>query len=99
MQANTSTDTLYVPIDVGKNVNCYAAYAGAGLELILPACTVRNTLAGYTQFRDWLAGPLESGRYPSVGVGLEPTGIYHESWASALGEWLAARRLRLTMSQ
>ena len=87
MQTNTSTDTLYVPIDVGKNVNCYAAYAGAGLELILPACTVRNTLPGYQQFRDWLSGQLESGRYPLVVVGMEPTGIYHESWASALGEW------------
>lgn len=87
MQINTSTDTLYVPIDVGKNVNCYTAYAGAGLELKLPACTVRNTLPGYVQFRDWLAGQLESGRYQSVVVGLEPTGVYHEAWASALGRW------------
>lgn len=87
MQANTSTDTLYVSIDVGKNVNCYGAYAGERLELILPAVTVRNTLPGYTQFHDWLAEQLESGRYAKVVVGLEPTGIYHDGWANALGSW------------
>lgn len=87
MQANTSTDTLYVPIDVGKNVNCYGAYVGERLTLLLPAVTVRNTLPGYTQFRDWLAEQLESGRYAKVVVGLEPTGVYHDGWAHALGSW------------
>jgi hypothetical protein len=48
MQANTSTATLYVPIDVGMNVDCYGVYAGERLTLILPAVTVRNTLPGYT---------------------------------------------------
>lgn len=80
MQTNTSTDTLYVPIDVGKNVNCYTAYAGTGLEPLMPVITVRNTLPGYEQFRDWLAWQLDSGRYQSVVVGLEPTGIYHDGW-------------------
>ena len=35
MCANRITETLYVPIDIGKNVHCYGAFAGAELELVI----------------------------------------------------------------
>jgi len=84
MCAYCSINPLYVAIDIGKNVHCYGAYAGADLHPVCPPREVRGTRPGYAQFRAWLEEQLQSGQYAPVIVGLEPTGIYHETWAHAL---------------
>jgi transposase len=96
MYPNSSTMPLYVAIDIGKNVHSYAAYAGADLSVVLPPCEVRNDRQGYLQFQTWLSEQLAQGEYGPVIVGLEPTGIYHETWADALQQAFATRiQLRL----
>lgn len=84
MQTDSSTNPLYVGIDIGKNVHCYGGYAGGELQLIAPRQEVRNNQAGYEVFRTWLQGQVTSHCYAPILVGLEPTGIYHEAWAYAI---------------
>ncbi len=84
MQSDSSTTPLYLAIDIGKNVHCYAAYAGLNLRVVQPPQEVLSTRPGYEQFCVWLNEQLASARYQPVVIGLEPTGIYHESWLDAL---------------
>jgi transposase len=84
MQTDSSTNPLYVGIDIGKNVHCYGGYAGGELQLIAPRQEVRNNQTGYEVFRTWLQGQVTSHCYAPILVGLEPTGIYHEAWAYAI---------------
>jgi len=84
MQPDSSTTPLYVGIDIGKNVHCFGGYAGGQLELICPRQEVRNNQSGYDTFRTWLQKQITNKRYAPIVVGLEPTGIYHETWAYAI---------------
>jgi len=84
MQSHSTIQPLYVAIDVGKNVHCYAAYAGPSLTLLVPPQTVRTHHPGYQHFKAWLTELVDSQRYAAIIVGLEPTGVYHEAWAYAL---------------
>ena len=74
--------TLYVSIDIAKNVHEMAAFSGIPLELIEPGQKIRNNLPGYEHFKAWLMDKLT--RYERVIVGHEPTGIYHRNWSYAL---------------
>src|SRR5512146_720074 len=88
MQADSSTSPLYIAIDIGKNVHCYAAYAGLNLQVVQAPQEVLSMRPGYERFRAWLGEQLASGKYQPVVIGMEPTGIYHESWLDALlGEY------------
>ena len=84
MQAHHSTQSLYVPIDVGKNVHAFGAYVGPHLAPLIPSQAVVTRRCGYEQFTNWLAEHIASQRYAPIIVGLEPTGVYHEPWAYAL---------------
>ena len=84
MQTDSSTIPLFVGIDIGKNVHCFGGYAGGMLHLIKPQQEVRNNQSGYATFCTWLQTQVASQRYTPIVVGLEPTGIYHETWAYAL---------------
>lgn len=84
MQFHSTTQPLYVAIDVGKNVHCYAAYAGTVLTPLAAPQEVRTHQPGYECFRQWLTGLVKSQRYAPIIVGLEPTGVYHGPWAYAL---------------
>jgi transposase len=84
MQNYSSTTPLYVPIDIGKNVNVFAAYQGHELVEINKPIEVRNNRKGYQYFRCIIQGWLASSQYTPVILGLEPTGVYHEPWAYAI---------------
>lgn len=84
MQVHSTIQPLYIAIDVGKNVHCYAAYVGADLTPVVAPEKVRTHQPGYERFRRWLTDLVKSQRYAPITVGLEPTGVYHESWAYAL---------------
>ncbi len=74
--------TLYVSIDIGKNVHWFAGFSGIPLELIEPEQKVRNNLVGYELFKAWLNQQLT--RYEKVVLAHEPTGIYHQNFSYAL---------------
>ncbi len=84
MQTDSSTTPLYVAIDIGKNVHCYAAYAGLNLQVIHAPQDVLSIRPGYEPFRSWLSEQVASGQYQPVVIGMEPTGVYHESWLDTL---------------
>jgi transposase len=84
MYTDSTTQALYVPIDVGKNVHCYAGYAGAELTPVVPPTKVRTHRPGYAQFCRWLKQMVTTRAYTTIVVGMEPTGVYHEPWAHAL---------------
>lgn len=88
---NSTLTTLYVPIDIGKNVNWYAGYSGAALAVVAAARKVRTDRSGYALMRDWLEAQLRAGQYAQIVVGHEPTGIYHEGWAYALAQDFGSR--------
>ena len=60
MQTDSSTNALYIGIDIGKNVHCYGGYAGGDLRLIQPRQEIRNNQPGYEVFRIWLQTQLTS---------------------------------------
>jgi len=84
MQSHSTMEPLYIAIDVGKNVHCYAAYAGSSLALLVSPQTVRTYRPRYERFKTWLTELVDSRRYAAIMVGLEPTGVYYEAWAYAL---------------
>jgi len=95
MQRQCTTKPLYVAIDIGKNLHCFAGYAGLDLQPCGPAQTVPSNRTGYVIFSTWLSALLVTGCYGPVLVGLEPTGIYHEPWAYAIArDWGAQVNLR-----
>jgi transposase len=78
--------TLFVTLDIGKNVHWFAAYAGFDLKPVVEPCPVRTDRAGFEQVTTVIDGLLNSGQYHQVVLGHEPTGIYREAWARALAE-------------
>jgi transposase len=97
MSTHSSTFPLYVPIDFGKNVNWYAARTGIELEPVWLARKVHNHKQGYSLLAHDLRQAIDSAAYPSILVGYEPTGIYHEAWVQALmtdfGDQLQVRQI------
>lgn len=91
MQNYSSTTPLYVAIDIGKNVNVFAAYQGQELVEINKPIEVRNNLPGYQYFCHAILERLNSNRYDPVILGIEPTGVYHEPWAYAIHNDFADR--------
>lgn len=85
-----ATSSVFVPIDVGKNVNWFAVYAGLELETLVEPRKVRTTRAGLEQLTDVVDALLHGGRYTHIVSAMEPTGIYHENWARALEARYAA---------
>lgn len=86
------TSSAFVPVDVGKNVNWFAVYAGVDLSPTVEPRKVRTNRAGLEQLTGVLDELLTNGQHDRVVLGLEPTGIYHENWARALDERYEAYR-------
>lgn len=84
--------TLYISLEIGKNVNWLAAYAGFELWPIVEPLEVRSDHSGFEQVTQVIDGLLSCGQYERVILGHEPTGIYHEGWARALAERYSAYR-------
>jgi len=84
MPTQYTSESLYVAIDIGKNVHCFGGYAGLDLRPLGPPQTVPSNLTGYTIFATWLTQQLANGGHDVVLVGLEPTSCYHEPWAYAI---------------
>jgi transposase len=88
----THYTTLFVTLDIGKNVNWCGAYEGFDLKPVVEPFEVRTDRAGFQQVTTVIDGLLSCGRYQQVVLGHEPTGIYHEAWARALAERYAAHQ-------
>lgn len=82
MYTHPNTPTLYIAIDVGKNVHCYGAYAGLVLKPVKAPQKVRTTRAGFTHFQKWVNQQFN--HFQPMMIGMEPTGIYHDPWAYAI---------------
>jgi transposase len=76
--------TLFITLDIGKNVHWLGAYAGFGLDQVMEPLEVRSDRPGFERVTAIIDGLLTCGRYDQVFLGHEPTGIYHENWARAL---------------
>jgi transposase len=83
---HTHYTTLFVTLDIGKNVHWCGAYEGFELKPVIEPLKVRSNQAGFEQVTAVIDGLLSCGRYQQVVLGHEPTGIYHEAWARALAE-------------
>jgi len=88
----THYTTLFVTLDIGKNVNWLAAYAGFDLKPVIPPLEVLSDRSGFERVIAEIDRLLGSGQYNQVVLGHEPTGIYHQGWARALAEHYAAHR-------
>lgn len=97
MSTDSSTSPLYIAIDMGKNVHCYAAYAGLQLREVRSPVEVLSNRTGYEAFRGWLQGQVAEQPERHILIGFEPTGIYHEAWVGALqrdfGERIELRQI------
>jgi transposase len=80
----TTEQTLFVTLDIGKNVHWFGAYAGFNLKEVVPPFKVRSDRAGFNRVTAMLDALLACGAYKQVVLGHEPTGIYHENWAREL---------------
>ncbi len=88
----TYYNTLFVTLDIGKNVNWFGAYAGHELKPVVEPTKVRTDQSGFECFSSTMDALLACGTYERLVLGLEPTGIYHEAWARALHERYAPQR-------
>jgi transposase len=84
--------TLFVTLDIGKNVNCFGAFAGYELKPVIAPREVRTDRIGFEQVTTAIDALLAGGAYERVVLGHEPTGVYHENWARALAERYQAHR-------
>jgi len=82
----THYNTLFVSLDIGKNVQWLGAYEGYDLKPVMAPLKVRSNQSGFEQVTAVLDGLLAGGQYPQVVLGHEPTGVYHEAWSRALAE-------------
>jgi len=89
---STTNDTLFVVLDIGKNVHWLGAYVGFGLKEVISPFKLRSDQAGFAQVTTALDALLGCGTYEQVVLGHEPTGIYHEAWARALADRYQAHR-------
>ena len=87
---NTHYTTLFMTLDIGKNVHWFGAYEGYDLNPVGEPFKVRSDQAGFAQVAAVIDGLLSSGRYQQVVLGHEPTGVYHETWSRALAARYAA---------
>jgi transposase len=85
-------NTLFVTLDIGKNVHWFGAYAGFELTPVIEPFKVRSDRAGFEQVTAIIDGLLSCGQYHQVVLGHEPTGVYHEAWSRALAERYAPYR-------
>jgi transposase len=76
--------TLYVVLDIGKNVHWLGAYAGFELHPVMQPLEVRSDRPGFERVTAVIDGLLACGLYDRVVLGHEPTGVYHEAWARVL---------------
>jgi len=83
---HTHYNTLFVSLDIGKNVQWLGAYEGYDLKAVMEPLKVRSDQSGFEQVTAVLDGLLACGQYPQVVLGHEPTGVYHEAWSRALAE-------------
>jgi len=83
-------NTLFVTLDIGKNVHWCGAFEGYKLKPVAAPFKVRSDRAGFERVTAVIDGLLACGRYSQVVLGHEPTGIYHEAWSRALAERYAA---------
>jgi transposase len=79
-------NTLFVALDIGKNVHWFGAYEGFELKPVLEPFKVRSNQAGFERVTAVIDGLLNCGQYHQILLGHEPTGIYHQGWARALAE-------------
>jgi transposase len=84
--------TLFVPLDIGKNVHWCAGYEGYDLKTVVEPFKVRSDRSGFERVTGVLDGLLNSGQYDRVVLGHEPTGIYHQAWSRALYDRYEAHR-------
>jgi transposase len=81
--------TLYVPLDIGKNVHWLGVYAGFELQPVVQPLEVRSDRTGFERVTAVIDGLMRCGLYDRVMLGHEPTGVYHEGWARAFMEHYA----------
>jgi len=86
-------NTLFFPVDIGKNVNWFAAYAGYELKEIIAPRKVRSDRQGFEQMTLAFETLLACGAYDRLVPGLEPTGVYHENWSRAMVERYQTERV------
>ena len=84
--------TLFVVLDIGKNVHWLGAYAGFELQPVMDPLELRSDRHGFDQVTAVIDGLLACGRYERAVLGHEPTGVYHENWARALMAHYAPHR-------
>lgn len=84
--------TLFVSLDIGKNVHWCAGYAGYDLKPVVEPFKVRSDRAGFERITNIIDGLLSSGQYDRLVLGHEPTGIYHQAWSRALYDRYEAHR-------
>lgn len=78
--ANLDPDRIvYVPLDIGKNVNWMKAETGAGRVVHEPT-PLTTDMGGYFYWSHCLSSYLTSGEFDLVVTAHEPTGVYHENW-------------------
>ena len=87
---HSHSTTLYVVLDIGKNVHWLGAYAGFELQAVVEPLELRSDRAGFERVTAIIDGLLRCGLYQRVILGHEPTGVYHENWARAFMERYAA---------
>jgi len=71
---------LFLPLDIGKNVNWMRADTGAG-RVVHPSHPILSNRSGYAYWQQSVFSYLASNQFDLVVAGNEPTGIYHENWA------------------
>ncbi len=79
-------NTLFVSLDIGKNVHWFGAYQGFELKPAFEPFKIRSNKAGFEQVTAVIDGLLNCGQHQQIFMGHEPTGIYHQGWARALTE-------------
>ncbi len=82
--------TLYVVLDIGKNVHWLGAYAGFELQPVMEPLELHSNRPGFERVTAVIDGLLACGLYDRVVLGHEPTGVYHENWARAFMERYAS---------
>lgn len=89
---NNSTDrkVAYVALDIGKNVSAYGIYEGKDATPLVPPRLFAVNQSDYDQIASQISELLNCGKYQRVVIGLEPTGVYHETLTRQLCDRFAA---------
>ena len=82
--ANIPPDRIvYLPLDIGKNVNWVRAETGSG-RILHPPKALTTDYEGYLYWKQHVDLWLTGGQFDLAVTGHEPTGIYHETWCRHL---------------